>query len=29
LAEFFFNNEGSSGGGRSRGCDDDWDDEYW
>ena len=28
-AGFIFNNEGSSGEGRSRGCDDDWDDEDW
>ena len=28
-AGFIFSNEGSSGEGRSRGCDDDWDDEDW
>ena len=28
-ADFIFSNEGSSGEGRSRGCDDDWDDEDW
>ena len=27
--DFIFSNEGSSGEGRSRGCDDDWDDEDW
>ena len=28
-ADFIFSGEGSSGEGRSRGCDDDWDDEDW
>ena len=27
--DFIFSNEGSSGEGRSRGCDVDWDDEDW